>query len=167
MRTASFVVALAALGVAGCAEGVGPGGPGAARRSLAIVEWQGPGQPSDPHAGKPGYTPGEWTSEPITAPQSVQAGAEFSVIVRTVGPNGCWRAGDTPVEYAAGEVRITPYDVHSGAQACTELLGYLPHPVKLRLDTPGEVVLRVQGRRVVNGTVQDDPTVITHRIVVR
>lgn len=160
---AGTLLAATLVTLSACAEAVGPKAD-AGRRSLAIVEWQGPGQPAP---GTPGHTPGEWTSEPITAPSTARAGVPFEVIVRTIGPNGCWSAGDTPVEYAAGEVRITPYDVHSGAQACTELLGYLPHRVQVKLDAPGEVTLRVQGRRVVNGVVEQDPTVITHTVVVQ
>lgn len=154
---------LLTLSAAACSEALGPKAD-AGLRNLGIVEWQGQGEPK---VGNPGHTPGEWTSEPITAPATVQAGVPFEVIVRTIAPNGCWSAGDTTVEYAPGEVRITPYDVHSGAEACTELLGYLPHRVQVKVDAPGEVKLRVQGRRVVNGAVQEDPVVIVHRVVVQ
>lgn len=158
-----LAAALVALGAAGCAEAVTPA-PDGGLRSLGIVEWQGPGQPT---AGNAGHTPGEWTSEPITAPATARVGVPFEVIVRTIGPNGCWRAGDTTVEHAAGEVRITAYDVHSGAQACPELLGYLPHRVQVTLDAPGEVILRAQGRRMLDGRVEEDPMVITHRVLVQ
>jgi hypothetical protein len=62
-------------------------------------------------------------------------------------------------------VELTPWDRLSGAEACTQALGYLAHSATLTLNQVGEWTLLVRGRRVRgDGTVDD--TVTAERTVV-
>ncbi len=106
--------------------------------------------------------------QPILAPDTVLAGNPFDVVVSTIGLDGCWRAGGETREVGDGVVEIAPYDVHSGASICTEIIQYLYHHVVLELPQPGVWVIRVKGRRVrADNTTWHEPVVAEKLVVAR
>jgi hypothetical protein len=111
--------------------------------------------------------PGDFSTPPevLDAPGVAVVGVPFDVVVYTVGPNGCWSADGIDVEVVGRVVELTPWDLHSGAEACTMIFGYLGHPTTLTLVEPGVWTLRVRGRRV-RGDGSLDDTVTAERTLV-
>jgi hypothetical protein len=108
---------------------------------------------------------GIYSPEVIDAPDTLRAGEATEVVVNTVGENGCWGADGIDATVAGNIVKLTPYDVHTGAQACTEVMLYLAHPTTVTFDTPGEGVIRVTGRRARQQDRSSDESVSAERRV--
>jgi hypothetical protein len=118
-----------------------------------------------------------WTPDPenvvapprvIIVPDTVQAGSAFDVTVYTIGESGCWTAAGQEVSVTGRVVEIRPYDTHSGADICTQVLGFLRHGAVLRLEEAGEWVIRVRGRRVRHGDpVWEAPVSVEKTVIVR
>jgi hypothetical protein len=85
---------------------------------------------------------------PIEAPDSVRVGERFQVTVHTIGENACWRADGQDVRVEGSVATIVPWDAHSGAEMCAEVLGHLAHRVDVTFAAPGQATIRVNGRRV-------------------
>lgn len=106
--------------------------------------------------------------EVLVVPETVVAGKAFDVTVHTIGANGCWQSDGQEVRVTAGMVELVPYDVHSGAESCPDNLPYLSHTSSLTLESPGEWVIRVCGRRVRHGDSSWElPVTAEKTIVVR
>lgn len=107
-------------------------------------------------------------AEVLVVPETVVAGKAFDVTVHTIGANGCWRSDGQEVRVTAGVVELMPYDLHSGAESCPDNLPYLSHTSSLTLESPGEWVIRVSGRRVRHGDSSWElPVTAEKTIVVR
>jgi hypothetical protein len=114
--------------------------------------------------------PGDGTLFPpevLRAPAEVIAGYPFPVTVFTVGPNGCWSPDGIDIKIGTSEVELLPWDLHTGADACTMIFGYLAHDTILTLQEAGEWTLRVEGRRIrgdgsVDGSVKAERKVVVH-----
>lgn len=155
-----FTLALACVLAAACdgAElATAPDGGGV--RAVGILAWvanpvAGPGS-GGPGAPRPG----------VTAPDTVRAGAPFSVVVTTVGPTVCWAAAGAQVEMQPGVANITPFDYTPEDQwtACGDALLELPRSVTVSFPQAGEAVLRVMGRRVVAGNFQAEERVVLEK----
>jgi hypothetical protein len=76
----------------------------------------------------------------------VEAGTPFEITTYTVG-GGCTVADGQEVQISANVVELKPYDRELG-EICTMQLVFVPHTSTLTLDTPGEWVVRVTGRKV-------------------
>lgn len=159
------------LVIAGCGEPAGPQ-PGLEQLGvlqLAAYEW--PITVVADESVRWSVTPGSDVLAPprvIIAPDSVDAGVAFDVTVTTIGLSGCWAAAGEWVGQGDGVLEIIPTDVHSGAEVCTDMLSYLAHPSRVRLDTPGEWTIRVKGRRLRHGDeVWEELVTAERRIVVR
>lgn len=72
----------------------------------------------------------------IGAPDTVQMGVPFEISIMTYG-NGCMSEGATEVRVRGLQVDVTPYDIHSGARVCTDILNSFPHKTTVTLPTPG------------------------------
>jgi hypothetical protein len=109
-----------------------------------------------------------WTFPPevIEAPRTAAVGEPFDVIAYTVGPNGCWSAAGLDVAESGRLIDLTPWDRHSGAEACTMIFGYLGHPTTLTLGEVGEWTIRVQGRRVRGDGSLDDSVTAERTVLV-
>ncbi len=83
----------------------------------------------------------------ITVPDTVVAGRSFSVSVRTYG-GGCVGQEDTEVWSTGLSIDITPYDVHSGARICTDILKAFDHTATLTVMEPGTAQIRFHGRQL-------------------
>jgi len=83
----------------------------------------------------------------VTAPDTVLAGEPFSVSVRTYG-DGCVSKDGTEVQSADLTVDITPYDVHSGARFCTDILNMFDHALTLNVAQSGTALLRFHGKQL-------------------
>jgi hypothetical protein len=106
----------------------------------------------------------------IVAPDTVQAGVHFDATVSTVGADGCWRAEGATVELAPMLAAVRPYDRanHSGGTVCPQMVVNLPRTVRLVFAEPGEGVIRVHGRRVVDGNLAAaTEATVERRVVVR
>lgn len=96
---------------------------------------------------KVGIVDSEYLDVPVLlAPDTVQAGVRFGVTVTTLGYSGCWEAAGATTRRAGAVVTITPYDREVQGMGCTAALQKLSRAVELRLEQPGVVVLRVEGR---------------------
>ena len=86
----------------------------------------------------------------LKAPKTVRAGEDFKITITTFG-GGCDREGGTSVVITTTGASVMVYDftaaTHPGI-ICTAIIKRLPHTVILRLEKPGEALIRVWGRRV-------------------
>jgi hypothetical protein len=83
----------------------------------------------------------------IAAPDTVFVGQSFSVLVRTYG-DGCISQGGTEVQSVGLSIDVTPYDVHSGARICTDILNMFDHTAALTIARRGTAEIRFHGRRL-------------------
>lgn len=97
----------------------------------------------------------------VTVPATVQAGAPFTVRVRTYG-GGCVSKGATHVLLEGATATVVPYDRHSGAQVCTHELLMFEHAVEITFDAPGLAEVVVRGR-----DSSDDTVTFTYEIEVQ
>lgn len=151
--------------------------PAVDRRVLGALQLERPEGQASEAAGPD--TPVQWSVPPgergtvvppnvLVAPDTVRAGVPFTVTVHTIGVSGCWRADGQDVSVADGVATITPWDAHSGAEVCTEVLGYLPHQAQVTFATPGVAVVRVAGRRLRLGDrTWEQPVSAQRTLVVR
>ncbi|HEX2219708.1 MAG TPA: hypothetical protein VHG35_12970 [Gemmatimonadales bacterium] len=111
---------------------------------------------------------GTQPERPLAAPDTVQAGVDFTVTVTTLG-GGCERKGETETEVSGAVATVTPYDYTDvSAQVCPDVLRTFPHTTTLRFAAPGEALLRVRGRRTGPDTPRAGvPVTLERRIVVR
>ena len=127
------VVLLALAGAVGCSASSEVTGPDPASE-IGVIDF---------------YPAGVPTSDVITAPTVVRAGAEFRVSVRTYG-GGCTSADGATVTYPSPSLAVVvPYDathVPLGG-GCTHVLRMLEHEVTLRFAVPGQATVRVEGRK--------------------
>ncbi|MEX1258324.1 MAG: hypothetical protein WEG36_11965 [Gemmatimonadota bacterium] len=172
-RIPPLVVAL----LAACSDSTGPDGTG---RTLGILQLEATvaatsGTPAgEAEAG--GEDPIRWSIPPrdfsrfppevIAAPRTAIVGERFEVTAYTVGPNGCWSADGMDVSESGRVIEITPWDRHSGGEACTMIFGYLGHPTTLTLDEVGEWTLRMRGRRVRGDGSLDDSVTADRTVLV-
>lgn len=102
----------------------------------------------------------------LEVPVIVAVGKPFQLTVYTIGRNGCWRSDGLEVRRKERVVEVVPYDRHSGAGICTQVLSYLPHRTMLTLDEPGDWVIRVEGRRVRHGEAEWETPVFAETTIV-
>lgn len=172
MRTLSSFILLTALLVAGCSEPLAPLRGITRPGVLQLVEYAGTlSVGADNESVRWSVMPEGDVLVPspvLVAPDTVDAGMPFDVTVTTIGPSGCWAARAEHVQVNDGVVELIPTDIHSGAQACTEILLYLEHRSTLTLDEPGDWTLRVIGRRIRQGDAAwEEPVAVEKAIVVR
>jgi hypothetical protein len=107
---------------------------------------------------------------PVAAPDTVRAGATFTVAVATFG-GGCVREPLAPVLRAMdGATEIALFNHHTGASACTDDLRTIEHRVTLQAPEAGagRLVLRiVGGARSAESGWQTVPLTVTRTVVVR
>ena len=169
LRWVATVALLAAsVTVSGCST---PTGPEPSAREIGILQLlpalgasEGSTQPDstvtwDVPPGGDVYT----APTTIQVPDSVAVGEAFAIVVYSIGINGCWGPDGQDDEIANSTIEITPYDRHSGAEACTEILGYLPHEGTFVADQPGEWTIRVRGRRVRGSDLDGATPVVAER----
>jgi hypothetical protein len=164
-------IALPFVLAAGCSSLTGPGD-----RQMGIIGTED-GE-TLLHAGSAGAVSsvlpdGAGTSDPLLlpvleSPDTVAVSTPFEAVVRTLGPDGCWRADGARVSGAPNGAEIVPYDRISG-QNCTDAVRRLARTVTLRFDDSGEAVLRVTGRIISSDGGQSHERIgsVEKRIVVR
>lgn len=112
---------------------------------VAVASLAGCSGPIDPTDGKRlGVI--SFYSDPIVvqAPDTVQAGTGFDVQVRTYG-NGCISEDGTDVHVAASVVEVRPFDIHSGAAVCNDILNMFDHRTTVTLAESGSFEIRFIG----------------------
>ena len=120
-----------------------------------------------PSVGDPRYLAVPY--EVVDVPDTVRSGRAVSVVVHTIGMDGCWSADGGVLVRSGDTVSIRPYDRHSGAAACTMVarVGGLEHRFATTFDAPGVGVIRVRGRRVRQGARDyGTPVMVERRVVV-
>lgn len=172
-KSFSLGALLLILPFASCALFTGPEG----RRVVGIVEWTASGSADvlQSRAEAPGQTSdlsGSAEAPVLEAPDTATAGVPFEVIVNTYGADGCWRAAGAEITATGSTAEITPYDIDANPQTamCIMAVRRLPRSVRISFSTPGEGLIRVTGRRVVDDTgaeLRDDTVTIEKRVVVR
>ncbi|MEW5928877.1 MAG: hypothetical protein AB1941_15560 [Gemmatimonadota bacterium] len=158
-----FALALACVLAAACDGAELATAPDGGVRAVGILAWVA--------APANGASPSSLTAAPgaprpgVTAPDTVRAGAPFSVLVTTVGPTVCWAAAGAQVEMLPGVANVTPFDYTPEDQwtACGDALLELPRSVTLSFPQAGEAVLRVMGRRVVGANFQAEERVVLEK----
>ncbi|NNM05134.1 MAG: hypothetical protein HKO65_08540 [Gemmatimonadetes bacterium] len=90
--------------------------------------------------------------QPVTigVPDTVQLGERFEVSVLTYG-GGCLSEGETKIRVRGLQVDVTPFDIHSGARACTDDLRFFPHQTTVALPTPGLARFLFHGKQEPDG----------------
>lgn len=170
-RGSILTVLLGAAIVAGCSDATGPD---PSLRKVGILQFLPmtaalEGAVSPDSAVSWDRPPGDGTftaPQTIVVPDTVAVGEAFSVIVYSIGINGCWGPDGQDDTVAVRIIEITPYDLHSGADACTEILSFLPHEETFTVDQPGEWTIRARGRRVRGSDPDDSTPVVAERIIV-
>src|SRR3989449_5296677 len=122
----SIVVALAALG---CSQLADQGKSSTAGYSVGFVD------------------SGGISTSPIDAPDTVLAGARFTVTISTFGSTGCIRPDQSQVQLEGSVANITPYDgVWSNNPPCPPGWQAYPRTVQLRFDMAGTGRSQLHGR---------------------
>jgi hypothetical protein len=128
--------------------------------------------PSDAEQWTPSVTDPRYLIVPpevVDVPDTVRAGRSVSVVVHTIGTDGCWSADGGMLAKSGDTVSVRPYDRHSGAVACTAvaLVGGLEHRFVTSFDAPGVGVIRVRGQRVRQGARDyGTPVTVERKVVV-
>jgi len=93
-------------------------------------------------------------SEPayVVAPDTVEIGVKFVLLVRTYG-GGCVEKGDTEVTVSGGVIEVRPYDIDTNYATCAGLLLHFSHEAAASVESPGDVLLRVYGREEPSGAM--------------
>jgi hypothetical protein len=106
---------------------------------------------------------GGGTPRALAAPDTVAAGAPFTVTVTTFGSSSCTRADGAELEVRGLVAEIVPYDRElTGDVACTDDLRPFPRDVTVSFAAPGQATVRVLGRGLGGGA-----SVLEARVVVR
>lgn len=143
-RIAMAAAALVALGCSsGTEPGAQPGGGAPDRRVLGTIEHYG-------------------DAAVVSVPDTVVAGETFTVRVRTYG-GGCVSQGHTEAKVSGTQAMITPFDIRSDAEVCTQELRFFDHAAELRFEQPGTAEVVVRGVRKPG----DEVITIERRVVVR
>ena len=104
----------------------------------------------------------------ITVPDTVPAGAAFTLVATTIG-GGCVRqalAHDVRTE--AGVTVVALYNRHTGESACTDDLLHIEHRVPLQAGGPGRMAVQLRGgHRSAATSWRLEPWVVTRTVVVR
>lgn len=82
----------------------------------------------------------------VEVPDTVRAGEDFQVSVRTYG-GGCLSQDTTEVAVSGRLAQVVPYDLHSGEGACPDVLRTFDHEAVVRFEEAGEAEVRIIGRR--------------------
>ncbi len=105
----------------------------------------------------------------LEAPDTVEAGIRFAVVVRTYGSSGCWSEAGAERSTTGLVIAITPYDRHKNV-LCHGALVRLPRTLAFSLSQRGEGVIRVTGRAGVSGSgsgSRDTYATVEKRVIVR
>jgi hypothetical protein len=84
----------------------------------------------------------------LEAPDTVDAGRHFDIVVRTFGNSGCWKAAGGTVSYGQQEATVIPTDRYRET-LCTAALVRPIHTFRIRFEEPGAALLRIEGRKLV------------------
>lgn len=126
------------------------------QRAVGVIDWVFAPAAASAVAGADGVAADAMDpmSLPVLeAPETVRAGEAFTVTVRTYA-SACWKADGAEVVAAARSAVITPYDrTPPDDVSCPQEVVRLPRTLQLTFGEPGPAVIRVAGRRVVNGDV--------------
>jgi hypothetical protein len=123
------------------------------------VSWFPPIQASD----LPIFVP----AQVIEVRDSVRAGEQVSILVNTIGENGCWLADGGTLTQRGDSTSIAAYDRHSGAAACTMIwTDHLVHAFTTTFPAPGTGVIRVYGRRIRENNAKYSTPIVAERSIV-
>ena len=83
----------------------------------------------------------------IQVPDTVAAGQDFAVTVRTFGVDSCWRDGGTEVAVSGLTATVTPYDVDRAGRGalCTYEPVEITHSATLGFDQAGTARVEIIG----------------------
>lgn len=143
--------------------------PAACALAVVLAACTAPPSGQEPEDRNPGILRLYQTDPPnaLVVPDTVPAGVEFQLAATTLG-GGCERAGETEVDVRGSVATVTPYDYTARAEACPDILRLLPHTAVLRFGTPGEAVVRLQGRRIGPDTPRGGVSItVEKRVLVR
>ena len=117
--------------------------------------------------GGPFSVPTDGNVEVIVAPDEVAVDQDFEATITTIGPNGCWSVDGADVDSSPLLAEIMPWDrVSTDPEiACTQALVALARTVTLRFTEKGDATIRVLGRRVVDGELEDATTEVVEKTV--
>jgi hypothetical protein len=142
-------------------------GPATSTRIIGILEWQ----PATSGASLLGIADPAHTR--ISAPDTVDAGTPFNVGITTIGLSGCWNEDGAQSAVSGLLATVTPHDrvttdIDGAPAFCTAALVELDRTVSLVFASAGTATLRVNGRVVVDGQVDNaQPLTVEKQIVVR
>lgn len=97
----------------------------------------------------------------IAVPDTVRAGEDFQVSVRTYG-RGCVRQDTTEVAVEGRLAQVVPYDLHSRDGTCSDVVRAFDHAAVVRFEEAGEAEVRVVGKRLPENAMM----VLAHPVVV-
>lgn len=132
---------------------------------VGVIAWDAEARAAGPEAS---ILPDGFTV--LDAPDEVQAGTAFEVTVTTLALNGCYERDREEIEQQDTVIEITPYDRDPSAgsgDSCPDVVGALDSTVELQFNTPGEAIIRLNGRRVLGQDPSDsESAVIEHEVTV-
>lgn len=116
-----------------------------------------------------GPIPADGFDECMTeAPDTVEAGAPFEVVVRTSGAGSCTQPDGAETTTSDMMIEVVPYDRKVGPN-CADAVFFLARTLELAFPEPGDALLRITGRILIVGdsVVDERMGSFDHPIVVR
>lgn len=106
-------------------------------------------------------------AEVIEVADTVRVGVPVSIVVNSIGENGCWEADGGTLTQRGDSALVKAYDRHSGAAACTQLwTDRLRHAFTTTFPRVGLGIIRAEGRRARANNPSYSAPVIAERTVV-
>jgi hypothetical protein len=107
----------------------------------------------------------------VEIPAAVERGVPFDISFRTIGPMCVTEGATDRVSGHGNELHIRAYDDDFSSDranfACNATATYIWHRVRVKRDVPGEIVIRLIGRRFNDDTWSYEPAELTRRVMVR
>jgi hypothetical protein len=163
MRTVSLVLGVVVLVlIAGCESFTGP-----EAQVIAIIErvTATAVAPSMSSVGRDSLSHTGVNGPALELPDTVEAGEEFAIVIRSWGPDGCWSAAGTDVSQEQLTVSLIAYDKKTGDGYCTMEPVRLSRTIKAKFSQAGSGVVTLTGRRIYE-TGEMPETVSVQRTVV-
>lgn len=100
-------------------------------------------------------------------PETGEVGVPMDLVIHTLAATNCTSPLETSVQVEGSVATIRPFDVTriDAGRTCTDELRVLNHPVSLEFGSAGEATIRVEGRRVTSGGLEE-PVMVEETIAI-
>ena len=103
----------------------------------------------------------------LELPDTVIAGEEFRIVVRTYGPDSCWSAGNTDVARSPSKISLIAYDEKASEGYCLMAPVQLERTIRAAFSEQGLQTVELTGLRLYPGESRSDTVTIARVVVVK